>query len=79
MIISGLTTFRTREDAGTSGKTHIPAMTIVGYNGRRGDGSLQSQGWTEISGGVFTPTPQTDDNGGYFLHIVKNSGTLWEV
>ncbi|EMF3488845.1 hypothetical protein V3J41_002267, partial [Salmonella enterica] len=55
MIISGLTTFRTREDAGTSGKTHIPAMTIVGYNGRRGDGSLQSQGWTEISGGVFTP------------------------
>ncbi|ECI2309187.1 hypothetical protein AH865_22095 [Salmonella enterica subsp. enterica serovar Infantis] len=79
MIISGLTTFRTREDTGTSGKTHIPAMTIVGYSGRRGDGSLQSQGWTEISGGVFTPTPQTDDNGGYFLHIVKNSGTLWEV
>ncbi|EAU9426695.1 hypothetical protein EOI87_23810 [Salmonella enterica] len=79
MIISGLTTFRTREDAGTSGKTHIPAMTIVGYNGRRGDGSLQSQGWTEISGGVFTPEPQSDGNGGYYLNIKKSGASPWEL
>ncbi|EJR6806053.1 hypothetical protein O0R04_001022 [Salmonella enterica] len=79
MIISGLTTFRTREDAGTSGKTHIPAMTIVGYNGRRGDGSLQSQGWTQISGGVFTPVPQSDGNGGYCLNVKKDGGAIWEL
>ncbi|EEF5710442.1 hypothetical protein LNS10_002717 [Salmonella enterica] len=58
---------------------HIPAITTVGYNGRRGDGSLQSQGWTQTSGGTFTPTAETDGNGGYWLHITKTPGVVWDV
>lgn len=58
---------------------HIPAITTVGYNGRRGDGSLPSQGWTQISGGTFTPTAQTDGNGGYWLHITKNPDVVWDI
>lgn len=62
-----------------SGKTVIPAYTSVGYDGRRGDGTLRSQGWTQTTGGVFTPTAQDDGNGGYYLHITKNSGVVWDI
>ncbi|EJJ3987544.1 hypothetical protein NI343_003340, partial [Salmonella enterica] len=34
--------------SGEAGKNKIPAMTTVGYNGRRGDGTLPSQGWTQF-------------------------------
>ncbi|EHM2355253.1 hypothetical protein KD625_002950 [Salmonella enterica subsp. enterica serovar Bonariensis] len=59
--------------------TRIPPITTVGYNGRRGDGSLASQDWTSVSGATFTPMAESDGNGGYYLHIVKNSGQVWEI
>ncbi|EIC0887638.1 hypothetical protein LA938_000363 [Salmonella enterica subsp. enterica serovar Mikawasima] len=62
-----------------SGKTVIPEYINVGYNGRRGDGTLQSQGWSQISGGAFTPTEQSDSHGGYYLHITKNNGVVWDI
>lgn len=72
--------------AGTGGGLHpsesqtlIPAITTVGYNGRRGDGSLTSQGWNDITGATFTPTPQKDGNGGYYLHVVKSGSRPWII
>lgn len=62
-----------------SGKTVIPAYTSVGYNGRRGDGTLAAQGWTQTTGGAFTPVAQGDGNGGHYLHITKNSGVVWDI
>ncbi|EJG5924634.1 hypothetical protein NAE50_003053 [Salmonella enterica] len=59
--------------------TRIPVVTTVGYNGRRGDGSLTSQGWNDVAGATFTPTAQTDGNGGYYLHVVKNGSTPWII
>lgn len=66
---------------GTSpaGENITPAVTVVGYNGRRGDGTLQQQGWTAVTGGTFTPVAQTDDKGGYILNIVKNPSVVWEI
>ncbi|EAV3687957.1 hypothetical protein E2W85_12730 [Salmonella enterica] len=57
----------------------IPVVTTVGYNGRRGDGTLRSQGWTQRTGATFTATAQTDRHGGYYLNIVKNAGAIWEI
>ncbi|HDP1119301.1 TPA: hypothetical protein P5Y11_002545 [Salmonella enterica] len=65
--------------SGEAGKNKIPAMTTVGYNGRRGDGTLPSQGWTQFSGATFTPVAQTDGHGGYYLNIVKNGTSAWEL
>ncbi|EAV6571049.1 hypothetical protein VQZ45_000003 [Salmonella enterica] len=62
-----------------AGRTLVPAMTTVGYNGRRGDGTLPSQGWTQFSGATFTPVAQTDGHGGYYLNIVKSGTTPWEI
>ncbi|ECG1392265.1 TPA_asm: hypothetical protein GNB58_004897 [Salmonella enterica subsp. houtenae serovar 45:g,z51:-] len=65
--------------SGGSKKTLIPGITSLGYNGRRGDGSLPSQGWAQITGGTFTPVAQVDGHGGWYLHVVKNSNAIWEV
>ncbi|ECC3214132.1 hypothetical protein S460_23780 [Salmonella enterica subsp. diarizonae] len=79
MIITGLSLPRPREDTGSSLQTCIPAITTVGYNGRRGDGTLQSQGWSQMNGAKFTPTAQTDGHGGYCLNIEKNGTAPWEL
>lgn len=60
-------------------QTITPDCTYVGYNGRRGDGTLQQQGWTQVSGGIFTPVAQTDGRGGYVLNIIKNPSVLWDI
>lgn len=63
----------------TEVKTLTPDVTLVGYNGRRGDGTLQKQGWSQLTGGSFTPVARTDGKGGYVLNIVKNAGVTWEI
>ncbi|EDB6034568.1 hypothetical protein AH089_18130 [Salmonella enterica subsp. enterica serovar Enteritidis] len=68
-----------RTQATTEVKTLTPDVTLVGYNGRRGDGTLQKQGWSQLTGGSFTPIARTDDKGGYVLNIVKNAGVTWEI
>ncbi|EMK0255627.1 hypothetical protein V8I69_003926 [Salmonella enterica] len=57
----------------------LPTVTTAGYNGRRGDGTLAAQGWADRRGAVFTQVDQTDGHGGYWLNIVKNAGTTWEI
>ncbi|EEM1820570.1 hypothetical protein GKA92_20725, partial [Salmonella enterica subsp. enterica] len=47
------------DNVSDTAKSFIPEITTVGYNGRRGDGSLTSQGWNDITGAPFTPTAQT--------------------
>lgn len=68
---------------GTSGvgglKRYAPAVTEAGYNGRRGDGSLTSQGWT-LSDAVETIRNHPDGQGGHVVSIAKSSSTApWKV
>ncbi|EJJ3988918.1 hypothetical protein NI343_004783, partial [Salmonella enterica] len=43
-----VTTFCPPQSGGATQKSRVPAITTVGYNGRRGDGTLPSQGWTQF-------------------------------
>ncbi|HCM1915268.1 TPA: hypothetical protein N3A33_001131 [Salmonella enterica subsp. salamae serovar 28:r:e,n,z15] len=79
IIVPGTPLLTTSSSGSVHSTTRIPSITVVGYNGRRGDGSLQSQGWTQVTGGTFTPMPQTDGYGGYYLNIVKKNGQSWEI
>lgn len=79
---SVMTTAAPKTDGATTDVTPkllMPTITTVGYNGRRGDGTLQAQGWNQISGAAFTPVPQNDGKGGYWLNIVKDAGVVWEI
>ncbi|ENM1230349.1 sialate O-acetylesterase [Salmonella enterica] len=58
---------------------YAPAVDEAGYNGRRGDGTLQQQGWNTVTGAVFTPTAAEDGKGGHFLNVVKNAREVWKI
>ncbi|MGF2866899.1 DUF6645 domain-containing protein [Salmonella enterica subsp. enterica] len=58
---------------------YAPAVDEAGYNGRRGDGTLQQQGWTTVTGGTFTPRDAEDNKGGHFLNVVKNTREVWKI
>ncbi|EIG7088022.1 hypothetical protein ACBB85_003714 [Salmonella enterica] len=51
----------------------------MGYNGRRGDGTLQQQGWKNVSGGTFTPKANPDGKGGHVLTITKTPQQSWKA
>ncbi|EHA0405814.1 sialate O-acetylesterase [Salmonella enterica] len=59
--------------------SYTPKVDEVGYNGRRGDGTLQQQGWQNVSGGTFTPKNNPDGKGGYVLAITKTAEQIWKI
>ncbi|EAB4164988.1 sialate O-acetylesterase [Salmonella enterica] len=65
----------------TAGGTlnYSPQTDEMGYNGRRGDGTLTAQGWTTATGAAFSPVASPDNKGGYVLDIVKSAGKSWTV
>ncbi|EIG7157592.1 sialate O-acetylesterase [Salmonella enterica] len=62
-----------------STRNYAPAIEEFGYNGRRGDGTLQQQGWTTVTGGTFTPKDAEDNKGGHFLNVVKAAQQVWKI
>ncbi|ENL5219354.1 sialate O-acetylesterase, partial [Salmonella enterica subsp. enterica serovar Teko] len=48
-------------------------------NGRRGDGTLQQQGWKNVSGATFTPRANPDGKGGHVLAITKTARQTWKA
>ncbi|EDX4489607.1 sialate O-acetylesterase [Salmonella enterica subsp. salamae] len=60
-------------------RNYAPAIDELGYNGRRGDGTLQQQGWKTVSGAVFTPKDAEDGKGGHFLNVVKTPSVTWKI
>ncbi len=58
---------------------YTPETDEVGYNGRRGDGTLQQQGWKSINGATFTPKVNPDGKGGHVLAITKTAGQNWTI
>lgn len=63
---------------GTTPLTYTPAVEDVGYNGRRGDGTPQGQGWS-ASGGTFNVAPHPDGNGGHVLQIRRKASEIWKM
>ncbi|ENM0558236.1 sialate O-acetylesterase, partial [Salmonella enterica] len=59
--------------------SYTPKVDEVGYNGRRGDGTLQQQGWRNVSGGTFTPKDNPDGKGGHVLAIAKTPQQVWKA
>ncbi|EJW7528097.1 sialate O-acetylesterase, partial [Salmonella enterica] len=59
--------------------SYTPKVDEVGYNGRRGDGTLQQQGWKNVSGGTFTPKANPDGKGGHVLAITKTPQQSWKA
>ncbi|EAS5077689.1 hypothetical protein D8P01_14965 [Salmonella enterica] len=59
--------------------SYTPKVDEVGYNGRRGDGTLQQQGWKNVSGGTFTPKANPDGKGGHVLTITKTPQQSWKA
>ncbi|EHW4627510.1 sialate O-acetylesterase, partial [Salmonella enterica subsp. enterica serovar Poona] len=59
--------------------SYTPKVDEVGYNGRRGDGTLQQQGWKSVSGATFTPKANPDGKGGHVLAITKAAGQTWTI
>ncbi|MGF2865704.1 DUF6645 domain-containing protein [Salmonella enterica] len=60
-------------------RNYAPATEAFGYNGRRGDGTLQQQGWSTVTGGTFTPRDAEDNKGGHFLNVVKEAQQAWKI
>ena len=58
---------------------YTPAVEEVGYNGRRGNGTLTSQGWQGIQGANVTVLDNTDGKGGHYLSIAKNGKKAWTL
>lgn len=59
--------------------SYTPDVEEMGYNGRRGDGTLQQQGWNAVSGATFTPKDNPDGKGGHILAITKTAGQTWTI
>lgn len=77
---SGSTMQPSQADATIGGtRNYAPAIDELGYNGRRGDGTLQQQGWQTVSGAVFTPKDAEDGKGGHFLNVVKTPSVTWKI
>lgn len=62
---------------GTSTRGYTPQTEQVGYNGRRGDGSLEGQGWSGITGATITVSDSDDGKGGHFLGLSKSGNSPW--
>ncbi|ECP0307319.1 DUF1737 domain-containing protein [Salmonella enterica] len=71
------TTNATNDTAATL--SYTPKVDEVGYNGRRGDGTLQQQGWKNVSGATFTPKANPDGKGGHVLAITKTAQQVWKA
>lgn len=71
------TTAATTDTAATL--SYTPKIDEVGYNGRRGDGTLQQQGWKNVSGGTFTTKTNPDNKGGHVLAITKTAQQVWKA
>lgn len=71
------TTSTTTDTAATL--SYTPKVDEVGYNGRRGDGTLQQQGWKNVSGATFTPKANPDGKGGHVLAITKTAQQVWKA
>ncbi|HHR4857451.1 TPA: DUF6645 domain-containing protein [Salmonella enterica] len=65
------------ETGGT--RNYAPVMDESGYNGRRGDGSLSSQGWKTAVDGTFTNPSNPDNKGGHILDIAKIPNKAWKI
>ncbi|HBB6657828.1 TPA: sialate O-acetylesterase, partial [Salmonella enterica] len=74
---AGTTTVTTNDTAATL--SYTPRIDEVGYNGRRGDGTLQQQGWSTVSGATFTPKANPDGKGGHVLAITKTAQQVWKI
>ncbi len=60
-------------------RSYTPLVESVGYNGRRGDGSLQGQGWNNIVDCNVTAQDSEDGNG-HFIELRKAvSKKTWKV
>ncbi|EAW9116019.1 hypothetical protein NE92_16575 [Salmonella enterica] len=73
------TTTTTNDTAAAATLSYTPKVDEVGYNGRRGDGTLQQQGWRNVSGGTFTPKTNPDGKGGHVLAITKTPQQAWKA
>ncbi|EHC2166012.1 sialate O-acetylesterase [Salmonella enterica] len=69
----------TNDTAAAATLSYTPKVDEVGYNGRRGDGTLQQQGWSTVSGATFTPKANPDGKGGYVLAITKTAEQIWKI
>ncbi|EKZ2294698.1 sialate O-acetylesterase [Salmonella enterica] len=72
-------TTTTNDTAASATLSYTPKVDEVGYNGRRGDGTLQQQGWKSVSGGAFTPKANPDGKGGHVLAITKTPRQSWKA
>ncbi|ENT7860128.1 sialate O-acetylesterase [Salmonella enterica] len=72
-------TATTNDTAASATLSYTPKVDEVGYNGRRGDGTLQQQGWRNVSGGTFTPKNNPDGKGGHVLAIAKTPQQVWKA
>ncbi|EBN1680125.1 hypothetical protein DK576_03315 [Salmonella enterica] len=72
-------TATTNDTAASATLSYTPKVDEVGYNGRRGDGTLQQQGWKNVSGGTFTPKANPDGKGGHVLAITKTPRQSWKA
>ncbi|EBC4126225.1 sialate O-acetylesterase [Salmonella enterica] len=73
------TTADTTDTAASATLSYTPKVDEVGYNGRRGDGTLQQQGWSTVSGATFTPKANPDGKGGHVLAITKTAQQVWKA
>ncbi|EMF0013708.1 sialate O-acetylesterase [Salmonella enterica] len=73
------TTAATTGTAASATLSYTPKVDEVGYNGRRGDGTLQQQGWKNVSGATFTPKTNPDNKGGHVLAITKTAQQVWKA
>ncbi|ELH4478596.1 sialate O-acetylesterase [Salmonella enterica] len=73
------TTATTNDTAAAATLSYTPKVDEVGYNGRRGDGTLQQQGWKNVSGATFTPKANPDGKGGHVLAITKTAQQVWKA
>ncbi|EMF2234048.1 sialate O-acetylesterase [Salmonella enterica] len=69
----------TNDTAASATLSYTPKVDEVGYNGRRGDGTLQQQGWKNVSGATFTPKTNPDGKGGHVLAITKTAQQVWKA
>ncbi|EFR3658217.1 sialate O-acetylesterase [Salmonella enterica] len=69
----------TNDTAASATLSYTPKVDEVGYNGRRGDGTLQQQGWKNVIGATFTPKTNPDGKGGHVLAITKTAQQVWKA
>ncbi|EJI4911511.1 hypothetical protein NE980_001364 [Salmonella enterica] len=78
-VLPVTTTAATTGTAASATLSYTPKVDEVGYNGRRGDGTLQQQGWKNVSGATFTPKANPDNKGGHVLAITKTAQQVWKA